>query len=148
MNDGFDIYEDVGLNFDPNQLKKDSDPIKANKEYRQQSEDSFSLYDDLGDSGYSGFSRDDRENDPENLIREDLETPEGTTEEVQTALYIGNLTWWTTDQELETLFAAYGKLKTLRFFEDKVNGKSKGYAFVEFFSQEQAGRAKEEVQGR
>jgi cleavage and polyadenylation specificity factor subunit 6/7 len=37
---------------------------------------------------------------------------------------------WTTDQQLEDLLSKFGKIKTLKFFEDKVNGKSKGYEIM------------------
>ena len=43
-----------------------------------------------------------------------------------TALYVGNLHWWITDAQLQTMCEEYGKLQTPpRFFEDRVNGKSK-----------------------
>ena len=43
-----------------------------------------------------------------------------------TALYVGNLHWWVTDAQLQTMCEEYGKLQTPpRFFEDRVNGKSK-----------------------
>jgi len=66
----------------------------------------------------------------------------------QTALYIGNLTWWTTDKELETLFSEFGRLKNIKFFEDKVNGKSKGYALVEYHNADSAFHAKDKLHQR
>jgi len=66
----------------------------------------------------------------------------------QTALYIGNLQWWTTDQDLEDAAREYGKIKTIKFFENKMNGKSKGYAFVEFHDPFSAKSCKEGLQGR
>lgn len=36
----------------------------------------------------------------------------------------------------------------MKFFEDKVNGKSKGYALVEYYSPEAAHQAKEKLQGK
>jgi RNA recognition motif-containing protein len=48
------------------------------------------------------------------------------------ALYVGNLQWWTTDVELETACSEFGEVDKIKFFEEKSNGKSKGYALVEF----------------
>ena len=43
-----------------------------------------------------------------------------------TALYVGNLHWWITDAQLQTMCEEYGKLRTPpRFFEERSNGKSK-----------------------
>ena len=39
-------------------------------------------------------------------------------------------------------------MKNIKFFEDKVNGKSKGYALVEYFNPEAAFQAKEKLQGK
>jgi len=66
----------------------------------------------------------------------------------QTAIYIGNLTWWTTDQDLETTFSEFGKIKNIKFFEDKVNGRSKGYALVEYVNPDSANQAREKLNGR
>ena len=64
-----------------------------------------------------------------------------------TGVYIGGLQWWTTDAELDALCRAYGELSGLRFFEDKANGKSKGYALADFASAETALRCKEGLNG-
>ena len=49
-----------------------------------------------------------------------------TAQNALTALYVGNLHWWVTDVQLQTMCEEYGKLRTPpRFFEDRVNGKSK-----------------------
>jgi len=64
------------------------------------------------------------------------------------AIYLGNLAWWTTDQQIEDLLSEFGKVKSLKFFEDKVNGKSKGYAFVDFLSLDSARQAKEKLSGK
>ena len=55
---------------------------------------------------------------------------------------------WTTDQDLENLFSEFGKIKNIKFIEEKGNGKSKGYAIVEFANSEAAKHAKEKVNGR
>eukprot|EP01133_Synstelium_polycarpum_P008928 gene8928-10466_t len=69
----------------------------------------------------------------------------GEQENIPPAVYIGGLEWWTTEHQIETLFAEFGKFKTLKIFENELNGKSKGYAFAEFQSTEVAIAAKEKL---
>ncbi|XP_031714756.1 cleavage and polyadenylation specificity factor subunit 6 isoform X1 [Anarhichas minor] len=48
------------------------------------------------------------------------------------ALYIGNLTWWTTDEDLTEAIRSVGITDVLeiKFFENRANGQSKGFALV------------------
>jgi RNA recognition motif-containing protein len=50
------------------------------------------------------------------------------------AIYIGNLQWWITDAQIEALCSSFGTIELLKFFEDRHNGKSKGYVLVTFDS--------------
>ncbi|XP_041366010.1 cleavage and polyadenylation specificity factor subunit 6-like isoform X2 [Gigantopelta aegis] len=47
-------------------------------------------------------------------------------------LYVGNLTWWTTDQDLTDALTTIGvhDLLEIKFFENRANGQSKGFALV------------------
>lgn len=56
----------------------------------------------------------------------------GSGEGTDTAVFVGNLQWWTTDVELETLCAEFGAVQSIRFIEDKACGRSRGMAVVEF----------------
>ncbi|CAB3989687.1 cleavage and polyadenylation specificity factor subunit 6-like, partial [Paramuricea clavata] len=51
-------------------------------------------------------------------------------------LYVGNFTWWTTDQQLEDALQECGvtDIVQIKFFENRANGQSKGYALVELGS--------------
>lgn len=64
-----------------------------------------------------------------------------------TALYIGNLQWWTTDADLESLCSRFGQILTLKTFEDKTTGKSKGYVLVTFATPETAAACRAELNG-
>lgn len=46
-------------------------------------------------------------------------------------LYVGNLAFSTTSQDLETLFGQYGKVTSAQVVMDRETGRSRGFAFVE-----------------
>ena len=73
--------------------------------------------------------------------------PSGPVTTAGTALYIGNLQWWTTDADLERLCSKYGQILTLKTFEDKTTGKSKGYVLVHFAAGAAAAACQAELNG-
>ena len=46
-------------------------------------------------------------------------------------IYVGNLSYDVTEEELRTEFEAYGKVASVNIIKDKYSGQSKGFAFVE-----------------
>jgi RNA recognition motif-containing protein len=48
-----------------------------------------------------------------------------------TTLYVGNLSWETSLQELEEVFSEYGRVANIRIITDAQSGRSKGFAFIE-----------------
>lgn len=48
-----------------------------------------------------------------------------------TTLYVGNLPWETSAEELEQVFGEYGKVTAVRIIIDAETGRSKGFGFVE-----------------
>ena len=56
-------------------------------------------------------------------------------------LYVGNLSYSVTNEELEELFSSYGTVKEVNVIERK------GFGFVEMSSQSEAERAKEALDG-
>jgi len=46
-------------------------------------------------------------------------------------IFVGNLSFQTTEDELESLFATYGTVQSVKIITDKYSGRSKGFAFVE-----------------
>lgn len=46
-------------------------------------------------------------------------------------IYVGNLSWQTTESQLKELFEAYGKVDTATIIKDKGSGRSRGFGFVE-----------------
>jgi RNA recognition motif-containing protein len=53
-------------------------------------------------------------------------------------LYVGNLTYETTDNDLQTLFAPFGTVQSAQVIMDRDTGRSKGFGFVEMNSGEEA----------
>lgn len=56
-------------------------------------------------------------------------------------LYVGNLSYGTTDESLQSHFAGAGSVVSARVIKDKMTGRSKGFGFVEMQSQEDAEKA-------
>jgi RNA recognition motif-containing protein len=55
---------------------------------------------------------------------------------METKLYVGNLSYSTTEDELRSLFTQAGEVKSVAVITDRQTGRSKGFAFVEMSSQE------------
>ncbi|XVF43841.1 hypothetical protein PTKIN_Ptkin02bG0072500 [Pterospermum kingtungense] len=64
-----------------------------------------------------------------------------------TMLFVGELHWWTTDAELESVLSQYGRVKEIKFFDERASGKSKGYCQVEFYDSASAAACKEGMNG-
>ncbi|XP_043703767.1 cleavage and polyadenylation specificity factor subunit 6-like [Telopea speciosissima] len=64
-----------------------------------------------------------------------------------TMLFVSELHWWTTDAELESMLSQFGRVKEIKFFDERASGKSKGYCQVEFFDPAAAAACKEEMNG-
>ena len=68
-------------------------------------------------------------------------------------IYVGNLSWSMTDEDLNNLFTEYGTVTSAKILKDKMNGRSKGFGFVEMEDAEAAKAAiaalnENEIQGR
>ncbi len=53
-------------------------------------------------------------------------------------VFVGNLSWGTTNDTLQAHFASAGTVNKAEVLFDKMTGKSKGFGFVEFASEEDA----------
>ncbi|MBI2285251.1 RNA-binding protein [Candidatus Saccharibacteria bacterium] len=56
-------------------------------------------------------------------------------------LFVGGLPFSTTDDELKDLFAAHGAVASASVVRDRDSGRSKGFGFVEFESDEEGKKA-------
>ena len=56
-------------------------------------------------------------------------------------LYVGSLSYYTTEQALEDFFAQVGQVESVRIVTDRDTGRAKGFGFVEMVNEEDAQRA-------
>ena len=67
---------------------------------------------------------------------------------MSTKLYVGNLAFQTTSQELQEMFAAAGTVESAAVVEDRETGRSRGFAFVEMSTKEEATAAIDQFNGK
>jgi len=65
-----------------------------------------------------------------------------------TNLYIGNLSFQTTEDALRDLFVEHGEVESVRLITDRYTGRSRGFAFVEMATDEGAQAAIEAINGK
>jgi RNA recognition motif-containing protein len=72
---------------------------------------------------------------------------------MNTKLYIGNLSFDSTENDLQDMFAAFGPVNEVNLITDRTTGRSRGFAFVTMATEEGAkaaieGSANKELHGR
>ena len=65
-----------------------------------------------------------------------------------TKLYVGNLSFDTTENDLRRLFEPFGTVSSCNLIMDKMTDKSRGFAFVELSSPAEATKAIAEMNGK
>lgn len=65
-----------------------------------------------------------------------------------TKLYVGNLSYRTTEDGLRTLFAGFGEVASATVITDRDSGRSKGFGFVEMESEQAATAAISALNGK
>lgn len=63
-------------------------------------------------------------------------------------LYVGNLPYSTTDDDLRSTFSKAGEVADAKVITDKMSGRSKGFGFVEMVSDDDAQKAIEMFNGK
>lgn len=63
-------------------------------------------------------------------------------------LYVGNLSYSTTDEGLRTFFASAGDVKSAEVVIERASGRSKGFGFVEMETEEGANNAMSQLNGK
>ena len=67
---------------------------------------------------------------------------------MQNKLYVGNLPYAVTDQDLDQMFSEHGSVESAKVIMDRDSGRSKGFGFVEFSSEEEAQAAIQALNGQ
>ncbi|KJS00324.1 MAG: RNA-binding protein, partial [Desulfobulbaceae bacterium BRH_c16a] len=63
-------------------------------------------------------------------------------------LYVGNLSYEITEQDLQQMFEQFGQVGSANIIKDKYSGQSKGFGFVEMDAQAEAQAAIEALNGK
>ncbi len=63
-------------------------------------------------------------------------------------LYVGNLNFDATEDQVRQLFGEYGQVEEVKIVMDRFSGRSRGFAFVRMDSSDSAGKAKEALNGQ
>jgi len=63
-------------------------------------------------------------------------------------IYVGNLPYSTTDEDLNNLFNAYGAVSSAKVIIDRQSGRSKGFGFVEMDDDNNGSAAIDELNGK
>ncbi len=56
-------------------------------------------------------------------------------------LFVGNISWGVSDEQLQELFAQHGEVEESIILKDKFSGRSRGFGFVTFVNDEDADKA-------
>lgn len=63
-------------------------------------------------------------------------------------MYVSNLGYQTTEDDLRSLFESYGPVNSAKVITDRETGRSRGFGFVEMPSDEEAGNAMRGLDGK
>ncbi|MBU1166790.1 RNA-binding protein [Patescibacteria group bacterium] len=63
-------------------------------------------------------------------------------------LFVGNISWDATEEDLQTAFAQFGAVEEAVIIKDKFSGRSKGFGFVTFENDEDGDKAISEMDGQ
>jgi cold-inducible RNA-binding protein len=67
---------------------------------------------------------------------------------MSTKLYVGNLAFSTSSEELQTMFAQAGTVESVSLIEDRETGRSRGFGFIEMSTKEEGAAAIQKFNGQ
>src|ERR1700759_1150605 len=70
------------------------------------------------------------------------------SEEVMKNIYVGNLSYSATEDQVRSMFEAYGPVERVSIVTDRDTGQPRGFAFVEMTDDEAAGKEKVALNGQ
>jgi RNA recognition motif-containing protein len=63
-------------------------------------------------------------------------------------MYVGNIPYNATEEDLRELFSEYGEIESLKIIQDQDTGRSKGFGFIEMAEEKDTRKAIEELNGK
>jgi cold-inducible RNA-binding protein len=63
-------------------------------------------------------------------------------------MYVGNIPYNATEEDLRGLFSEYGEVESLKIIQDQFTGRSKGFGFIEMVNEEDAKKAIATLNGK
>jgi len=63
-------------------------------------------------------------------------------------LYVGNLNFDANEDQVRELFSSFGEVQEVKIVMDRFSGRSRGFAFVRMANAEDAGKAKDALNGQ
>lgn len=63
-------------------------------------------------------------------------------------IYVGNLSWGSTEDSVRALFEAHGEVESVKIITDRYTGRSRGFGFVEMPNDEEARAAVSALDGQ
>jgi RNA recognition motif-containing protein len=63
------------------------------------------------------------------------------------SIFVGNLPWATSTEDLKALFEPFGAVENARIVTDRETGRSRGYGFIDMTNEEEAKKAIGELNG-
>jgi RNA recognition motif-containing protein len=63
-------------------------------------------------------------------------------------IYVGNLSYEVTEEDLQEAFEAFGQVESVKIIKDRFSGESKGFGFVEMPAKAEAQSAIEDLNGK
>lgn len=94
------------------------------------------------------FGSDDKDYNGESGAKEDSSGSLPTTNIKTKKLFVTGLSFYTSEKTLSEAFAGFGELVEVKVIMDKISKRSKGYAFVEYTTEEAANTALREMNGK
>jgi cold-inducible RNA-binding protein len=70
------------------------------------------------------------------------------SKETSLNIYVGNLSFTTSESDLKEAFAAFGEVSSCNIIKDKFSGESRGFGFVEMPNKEEADKAISMLNGK
>lgn len=81
--------------------------------------------------GLGRMDRKEKREKAEIIEKAEITDHEKNEKNTEMTIYVGNLPYKTTEEELQAVFGLYGEIDSIKIIKDTFNGKSKGFGFIQ-----------------